>query len=243
MWLCSELGLLIKDKIMKKYLQYLSYVLRHKWHVSLECFHHGLYWRGITHDLSKFLPDEFIPYARYFYGSYRSILAYSGDIRNKYLSSGCYAEKINAGTKDNPTFLIGETEGKYTKRGAVSIPAKNVIVIEPKVLAKKFAEKAWTKPAVEGVHPLPADEFKTLEEYVDFVKDHERAHLKFDEKLDMDPNYRGFSEADKENFMNEAVLGRDLTPKPLGGSWADVEAYRQQRLEEETRDALKNRPK
>jgi len=30
----------------------------------------GVYWRGITHDLSKFLPSEFIPYAKYFYGDY-----------------------------------------------------------------------------------------------------------------------------------------------------------------------------
>jgi hypothetical protein len=27
-----------------------------------------MFWRGITHDLSKFLPSEFIPYMYYFYG-------------------------------------------------------------------------------------------------------------------------------------------------------------------------------
>jgi len=26
-----------------------------------------MYWRGIVHDLSKFLPSEFLPYARHFY--------------------------------------------------------------------------------------------------------------------------------------------------------------------------------
>lgn len=55
---------------MKKYLKYLKYVVRHKWFVLQECFKIGLYWRGITHDMSKFMPSEFIPYARYFYGNY-----------------------------------------------------------------------------------------------------------------------------------------------------------------------------
>lgn len=55
---------------MIKYLKYLSYVIRHKWYVAIECFKKGIIWQGITHDMSKFLLSEFIPYARYFYGSY-----------------------------------------------------------------------------------------------------------------------------------------------------------------------------
>lgn len=54
------------------YLRYLWYVLRHKWYVLVECWKRGLYWRGIMHDMSKFRPDEFIPYARYFYGKWVS---------------------------------------------------------------------------------------------------------------------------------------------------------------------------
>lgn len=46
----------------------MSYVVRHKWYVGKECFQHRLYWRGITHDISKLLPSEFAPYANYFYG-------------------------------------------------------------------------------------------------------------------------------------------------------------------------------
>ena len=51
------------------YLKYLWYVIKHKWFVIVECFKVGLYWRGLIHDLSKFLPSEFIPYAIYFYGN------------------------------------------------------------------------------------------------------------------------------------------------------------------------------
>ena len=50
------------------YFKYLWYVLRHKWFVMRECSRAGLYWRGVMHDISKFSPAEFGPYARYFYG-------------------------------------------------------------------------------------------------------------------------------------------------------------------------------
>lgn len=51
-----------------KYLLYLRYLLKHKWYVFLKCCEYGIVWRGITHDVSKFLPDEFFPYANYFFG-------------------------------------------------------------------------------------------------------------------------------------------------------------------------------
>ena len=51
-----------------KYFRYLKYLLRHKWYVLVWCFRYKLYWQGIIHDLSKFLPSEFFPYAEFFYG-------------------------------------------------------------------------------------------------------------------------------------------------------------------------------
>jgi hypothetical protein len=48
--------------------KYLKYLIRHKYYVAKFCFKSGLYWQGVVHDLSKFRPDEFFPYARYFYG-------------------------------------------------------------------------------------------------------------------------------------------------------------------------------
>ncbi len=53
-----------------KYLKYLKYIARHKWYVMIECFKLGLIWRGLMHDMSKFLPSEFFAYANYFYGYY-----------------------------------------------------------------------------------------------------------------------------------------------------------------------------
>jgi len=53
---------------VKKYWQYFVYLLRHKWFVFRECARYGIYWRGIAHDLTKFRPVEFIPYAKYYFG-------------------------------------------------------------------------------------------------------------------------------------------------------------------------------
>ena len=53
---------------MNKYFNYLKYILEHKKNVFIECWKEGLYLHAFTHDLSKFNPIEFIPYANYFYG-------------------------------------------------------------------------------------------------------------------------------------------------------------------------------
>ena len=50
------------------YINYTKYLLKHKFYVTIECFKICLFWRGLKHDISKFLPSEFIPYARFFYG-------------------------------------------------------------------------------------------------------------------------------------------------------------------------------
>jgi hypothetical protein len=60
---------------VRQYIKYLGYLLRHKWYVTVECLKHGLVWRGLTHDLDKFLPSMFVAYADQFYdpdGSKRS---------------------------------------------------------------------------------------------------------------------------------------------------------------------------
>jgi len=62
-----------------KYRRYLNYVFKHRWFVFLECCKMRLYWRGIVHDLSKFLPDEFFPYADYFFGQH----AGQGSVRDE----------------------------------------------------------------------------------------------------------------------------------------------------------------
>ena len=53
---------------LKTHTGYLKYVVIHKFYVTLECWKRGLWWRGLTHDLSKLWPSEWFAYAENFYG-------------------------------------------------------------------------------------------------------------------------------------------------------------------------------
>ena len=55
-------------KIMK-WLSHLRTINHHKMLVLRYCFRLGLYWQGLTHDLSKYCPVEFLVGARYFQGN------------------------------------------------------------------------------------------------------------------------------------------------------------------------------
>ena len=44
-------------------------ITRHRWLVRRGCFRVGLYWQGLTHDLSKYSPTEFLTGARLYQGN------------------------------------------------------------------------------------------------------------------------------------------------------------------------------
>ena len=88
------------------YLRYLWYIIRHKWFVMMACFDHGLYWRGIIHDISKFRPSEFIPYARYFYGEKR-------DITHGQDSSGYYKAGTSLDDAFNFAWLLHQKRNRH----------------------------------------------------------------------------------------------------------------------------------
>lgn len=59
---------------MRRHLSYLWYVLRHKWFVFVEGMKLGVpLYQLIVHDWSKFLPSEWLPYARNFYNEDGSV--------------------------------------------------------------------------------------------------------------------------------------------------------------------------
>lgn len=68
---------------MRRYLKYLSYVIRHKYYVFIFSIELGIPLLGILHDWSKFTPAEFGPYARAFYNP-------DGSPRQKRDSTGYY---------------------------------------------------------------------------------------------------------------------------------------------------------
>ena len=49
--------------------QHFKTVTYHRWLVMLGCFRVGLYWQGLTHDLSKYSPTEFAIGAKYYQGT------------------------------------------------------------------------------------------------------------------------------------------------------------------------------
>lgn len=52
-----------------KWLSHLKTINHHKRLVLQYCFRLGLYWQGLTHDLSKYSPVEFLVGAKYFQGN------------------------------------------------------------------------------------------------------------------------------------------------------------------------------
>lgn len=47
--------------LIRKFFGHLSTVMHHRHQVLIHCIKAGIPWRGLTHDLSKFSPTEFIP--------------------------------------------------------------------------------------------------------------------------------------------------------------------------------------
>lgn len=57
------------DKIkIKNIFKHFKTISRHKYYVGKYCFEFGLYWQGITHDLSKFSSTEFWNSVKYYQG-------------------------------------------------------------------------------------------------------------------------------------------------------------------------------
>lgn len=97
---------------------------------------------------------------------------------------------------------VGASAIRDTRTGEVK-----KISIDVDHLTSQFEDKPWTKPKVEGVEALPEDTFKTLQEWVDFVIQHEAEHVK-------NPKYDGQSKADYENQTNQGAL-KALAEKKL----------------------------
>ena len=48
--------------------QHFKTITRHRFVVMVGCFRVGLYWQGLTHDLSKYAPTEFLQGSKYYQG-------------------------------------------------------------------------------------------------------------------------------------------------------------------------------
>lgn len=89
-----------------QFYSYLKYILKHKYYVMISCFNHRMIWRGVLHDLSKFRPSEFIPYAQYFYNKDGS----KKDIRDE---SGYYKATGTPDIKFNFAWLLHQKRNRH----------------------------------------------------------------------------------------------------------------------------------
>ncbi len=94
-----------------KFWNYLKYLARHKYYVSQECIKHGLIWRGLVHDLSKFRPQEFIPYMNYFYGRRPNGLPIS--ITSKRDAAGYYKPTDTGDSKFDFAWLLHQKRNRH----------------------------------------------------------------------------------------------------------------------------------
>jgi len=78
------------------YWKYFLYVVEHKWNVFIEHLKIMQPIAGITHDLSKFLPSEFFPYAKFFYNKNRTKEYKQSDESDENFQKGwCYHQNRN----------------------------------------------------------------------------------------------------------------------------------------------------
>lgn len=91
---------------IKQFYQYLKYVNAHRWYVMLACFKEGLIWQGLVHDLSKYLPSEFIPYAEFFYDK-------NGEKKQRRDKSGYYKPEETNDEKFEYAWLYHQNRNRH----------------------------------------------------------------------------------------------------------------------------------
>jgi hypothetical protein len=138
--------------------------------------------------------------------------AKAGTLRRNSIYGVYYDHDTNIGyTVDGQQFSIVKKDSIKSSKSGREVGARaiyrneadntsnHVIEINLNKLAQDFKDKAWTKPKVEGVDALPEDAFKTEQEWVDFVINHEVEHF----SVRRQPNQ---SLAEFENLINKRAL-------------------------------------
>ena len=123
-----------------KFLGHLKTVIHHKYLVMQGCFRVGLIWQGLTHDLSKFSPTEFLVGARYYQGNR------SPNVKERELFGYSQAWMHHKGRNRHHfeywTDLIPGTK----EYGPVEMPAKYLteMVMDRIAACKTYQGKAYT---------------------------------------------------------------------------------------------------
>ncbi len=100
--------------------------------------------------------------------------------------------------------IVEETETPEGKAWARYDKETDTIYINNAIAFQKFQDKAWTKPRIEGVTPLPEDQFLNFRQWKDFIIKHEMAHANNPTPKGMKKNTP--EHAANENKINEIAL-------------------------------------
>ena len=128
--------------VVKRFLGHLNTVNRHRFQVCKMCFKFGIYWQGLTHDLSKYNPVEFFPSVKYYQGGRSPIDAEKED--KGFSMAWVHHHNRN---KHHSIYWMDRTNGEMT---AVRIPLKYVYeLIADSIGAGKVyfknSGKEWTE--------------------------------------------------------------------------------------------------
>ena len=126
-------------------------VNRHRWLVCQGCFKVGLYWQGLTHDLSKYSPTEFRIGAKYYQGT-RSPNAAERDLFG-YSTAWMHHKGRNRHHYEYWTDMNPVTK-QYE---SVPMPRKYLVemVMDRRAACMTYQGKAYTDAAKLNVTPTP----------------------------------------------------------------------------------------
>ncbi len=142
-------------------------ITRHRRLVRRGCFKVGLYWRGLTHDLSKYSPTEFLAGAKYYQGT-RSPNAAERE-KNGYSLAWMHHKGRNRHHYEYWTDLNLQTR-KYE-----AVPMPRVFLVEM-VMDRIAASKVYRGAAYTDADPLQY--FETAHETV-LMHEQTQRQLKF----------------------------------------------------------------
>jgi hypothetical protein len=91
---------------MGRHLAYARYLLRHKWSVFVAGWRLGITWLALLHDNSKLRPDEWGPYARFFY-------APDGSKRTRRDATGYYKPTDTGDAAFDYAWLLHQKRNKH----------------------------------------------------------------------------------------------------------------------------------
>ena len=125
--------------------QHLKTICHHRRLVRQGCFRVGLYWQGLTHDLSKFSPTEFWSGAKYFQGNR------SPNSAQREAEGYSVAWMHHKGRNRHHFEYWTDYIPALKRQGAVEMPARYVV---ESFCDRVAASKTYLKEKYTQAHPL-----------------------------------------------------------------------------------------